>query len=206
MKLFVTAATAFMVASQAFAGSYAGSYQEKCEIQNVPYQVTANAKPGTVVGGAVVGGLVGNAMTKDAGGTAVGALIGGAVANEAGKQTVTRYKQVNVCKTVYVPGTITDEQALRQDVSDLNAGNPVGKETTMDVQYTIGVTHDGVWGPKSRQAAATYLANLKPSAPTYSLVVNGVVVTTSADVNSINQMKEALQKAGVDSKITVNMQ
>ena len=204
MRLFVTAAAAFMVASQAFAG--VGSYQQKCEIQNVPYQETANARPGTVVGGAVVGGLVGNAITKDAGGAAVGALLGGAVANEAGKSTVTKYRQVNVCKTVYVPGTITDQQALRQDVRDLNAGKSVSKETVMDVQFTIGVPHDGVWGPKSRQAAKVYLANLKPNTTMYSLVVNDVVIATSADVNSIDQMKKALLKAGVDSKITVNMQ
>lgn len=205
MKLIPIAATAIMVASQAFAG--AGSYQEKCEIQNVPYQVTVNAKPGAVVGGAVVGGLVGNAMTKDSAGTAAGALIGGAVANEAGKKTITKYKQVNVCKTVYVPAKITDEQLLRQDVRKLNTGKPLDKGSIMDVQFTIGVTHDGVWGPKSKEAARKYLASLKPNASTsYSLVVNGVVVTKSADVDSINQMKQALEKAGVDSQITVNMQ
>jgi len=192
-----------MVASQAFAG--VGSYQEKCQIQNVPYQATVNAKPGTVVGGAVVGGVLGNAMTKDAAGTAAGALIGGAVANEAGKKTVTKYKQVNVCKTVYVPGTITDEQALRQDVRDLNAGKRVEKETIMDVQYTIGVAHDGVWGPKSRQAATKYLANLKPNTPVYSLVVNGVVIAKSANVAAMDRMQKALHEAGVDSQISVDL-
>ena len=193
-----------MVASQAFAG--AGTYEQRCQIQNVPYQTTANATPGHVVGGAVVGGLVGNAMTKDAAGTAAGAIIGGAVANETGKRTVTRYKKVNVCKNVYLPATVTDEQELRQDVSDLNAGKHVDKETIMDVQYTIGVPHDGIWGPKSRRAARKYLADLKPNTPSYSLMVNGVVITKSADVDSVNQMKKALDKAGVDSQVTVNMQ
>jgi hypothetical protein len=172
----------------------------------VPYQETVNATPGQVLGGAVVGGVIGKVVTKKDAGAAVGAIVGGAVANEKGKQTVTRYKDVQTCTTVYVPSRITDEQTLRQDLLNLNGGRPVSKETTMDVQYTIGVAHDGQWGPKSQQAADQYLANLQPSAPMYSLLVNNVVITSSGDVNSMDQMKSNLQRAGVASQIVVNSQ
>ena len=202
MKLFVAAAATVLVASQAFAGSY----QERCVTRSVPYQETVNATPGQVVGGAVVGGVIGKVVTKENAGAAAGAIVGGAIANEKGKKTVTRYKDVETCSNVFVPDRITNEDDLRQTLQDLNNGRSVSKEKTMDVQYTIGVAHDGKWGPKSQQAADEYLANYKSDGPMYSLVVNDVTIVSSADVNSIDQIKSALQQAGVDSKIIVNMQ
>ena len=67
----------------------------------------------------------------------------------------------------------------------------------MDEQYTIGVGYDGKWGPKSQLAAEKYLADLKPDAPLYSLVINDVVIVISPDVNSIDEIKEALLEAGI---------
>jgi len=192
-----------MVASQAFAGSY----QEKCATRNVPYQETVKGgNPERIIGGAIVGGVLGKVVTNKNAGAAAGAVVGGVVANETGKKTVTRYRQVNSCETVYVPEHITDQQMLRQDLLDLNSGKSVSKETIMDVQYTIGVAYDGKWGPRSQRAGDEYLANLQPNAPMYSLVVNNVVIVSSADVNSIDQMKKALEEAGVDSQISVDMQ
>ena len=89
---------------------------------------------------------------------------------------------------------------------DLNDGQSVSKEMTMDAQYTIGVGYDGKWGPKSQLAGEKYLANLEPNAPLYSLVVNDVVIVSSADVSSIDVIKEALFEAGVASQIFVDMQ
>ena len=205
MKLFVAATAAIMVASQAFAGSY----QTKCNSTAVPYQQTENATPGRVVGGAVIGGVLGKIVTRQDAGAAAGAILGGVVANESGKRTVTQYQDVQNCRTVYVPSRITDPQVLQQDLQDLSYGKYVRKETIMDVQYTIGVGYDGQWGPASQQAANKYLANLQPNAPqpgapTYSLMVNSVVITSSGDVSSMNEMKSNLRKAGVDSEIVVN--
>ena len=75
----------------------------------------------------------------------------------------------------------------------------------MDAQYTIGVGYDGKWGPKSQLAAEKYLANLAPDAPLYSLVVNDVVIVSSADVSAINEIKDALLEAGVASQIFVDL-
>jgi len=202
MKLWVTAATTFMIASQAFAGSY----ETKCQITSVPYQETVNADPGKVLGGAVVGGVIGKVVTDKNAGAAAGAIIGGAIANEQGKKTVTKYKDVETCANVFNPERITDQAVLRQVLQDLNDGRPVSKETIMDAQYTIGVAHDGKWGPKSQLAAEKYLANLSPDAPLYSLVVNDVVIVSSADANSIDEIKNALHEAGVDSQIFIDLQ
>lgn len=205
MKLFGVAATAVMVATQAFAGSY----QTKCDTTRVPYQQNENATTGRVVGGAVLGGVLGKIVTRQDAGAAAGAVLGGVVANESGRRTVTRYRDVQNCRTVYVPSRITDRHALRQDLRDLGDGRSVKKETIMDVQYTIGVAHDGQWGPVSQRAANKYMAQFQPpapqaSGPTYSLMVNNVVITNSGDVNAMDAMKANLRKAGVDAQIVVN--
>lgn len=205
MKLFVTTAAVILSASQAFAGSY----QTKCTTTAVPYQQTENANPGRVVGGAVIGGVLGKVVTRQDAGAAVGAVLGGVVANESGRRTVTQYRDEQHCGTVYVPSRITDQQALRQDLQNLSDGKYVSKETVMDVQYTIGVSHDGQWGPASQKAANKFLASLQPSAPepsgsSYSLMVNSVVITSSGDVNAMDQMKSNLRKAGVNAEIVVN--
>lgn len=210
MKLFMAATAAVLAASQAFAGSY----QTKCDTTTVPYQQSVNATPGQLVGGAVVGGVLGKIVTNQDAGAAAGAVLGGVVANEAGKGTVTRYRDVQRCHTVYVPSRIKNERVLRRDLRELRNGANVSRETTMDVQYTIGVAHDGQWGPVSQRAADQYLANLQPSplqpaapqpnGPTYSLMVNNVVITTSGDVGSMDQLKQNLRKAGVAAQIVVN--
>jgi hypothetical protein len=49
------------------------------------------------------------------------------------------------------------------------------------------------------------LANLEPDAPLYSLVVNDVVIVSSADIGAINEIKVALLEAGVVSQIFVDL-
>jgi len=203
MRLLATAAASALIASQAFAGSY----EVRCETKSVPYQETVTGgKPERVIGGAVVGGVIGKVVTKKNAGAAAGAVIGGVVANESSKRTVTKYREVETCTNVFVPERVTNDETLRRALMDLNDGKSLSKETIMDVQYTIGVGHDGKWGPKSQLAAQKYLANLKPDAPLYSLVVNEVVIVSSADVNAVNEIKDALLKAGVDSQIFVDLQ
>ena len=159
---------------------------------------------------AIVGGVIGKAVTDDDAGAAVGAIIGGAIGHEKSKKTVTKYKDVETCKNVFIPEVISDAETIERVVLDLNEGQYVSKEMIMDVQYTIGVAHDGQWGPVSRAAAEEYLANYEPDAepdaPLYSLVVNDVVIVSSADVNAIDEIKEALFEAGVDSQIFVDLQ
>lgn len=159
-----------------------------------------------MIGGAIVGGVVGKIVTDKNAGAAAGAIVGGAIANETSKKTVTKYRDVETCTKVFVPERITDEEKLREVLLDLNAGNSVSKEMTMDAQYSIGVSYDGKWGPKSQLAAEKYLADLKPDAPLYSLVVNDVVIVTSPDVNAIEEIKNALFEAGVTSQIFVDLQ
>ena len=203
MKLLIAAATTVLVVSQAFAGSY----EVRCETTTVPYQETVKGgTPEKVIGGAIIGGVLGKVVTKENAGAAAGAIIGGAVANETSKRTVTKYKDVETCTNVFIPERVTDEETLRQTLLDLNEGRSVSKEMTMDVQYTIGVAHDGKWGPRSKLAAEKYLANLEPDAPLYSLVVNDVVIVSSADVSAVDQIKDALFEAGVDSQIFVDLQ
>jgi len=78
------------------------------------------------------------------------------------------------------------------------------------VQYTIGVSHDGKWGPRSRGAAEEYLASLDAPAQSdpalYSLVVNDVLIVSSADANAIDEIKKGLTEAGVESQIFVDLQ
>lgn len=207
MKILATAAASALIATQAFAGSY----EVRCETNRVPYQTTVKGgEPEKVIGGAIIGGVLGKAVTDDTGGAAVGAIIGGAVGHESSRKTVTRYKDVETCKNVFVPERVTDAALLENTLLDLNDGRSVSKETIMDVQYTIGVAYDGKWGPMSRRAAEDYLANLdpdaQPEAPLYSLVVNDVVVVSSADPNAIDEIRDGLAEAGVASQIFVDLQ
>ena len=202
MKLIATTAAVVFIASQTFAGSY----EVRCTTKSTPYQTTSKGSPEKTVGGAVIGGVIGKAVTKEDSGAIVGAIVGGAIANEQSKKTVTRYKDVETCSNVWVPERITDEAELRDALIDLNSGRQISKEMTMDVQYTIGVAYDGKWGPKSQLAADKYLADIETDQPLYSLVVNDVVIVSSADVAAIDEIKAALFQAGVDSQIFIDLQ
>lgn len=207
MRILATAAASALIASQAFAGSY----EVRCETTSVPYQETVRrGEPEKVIGGALIGGVIGKAVTDDNAGAAVGAIIGGAIGHESSETTVTRYKDVETCRNVFIPERVTDAETLERVLLDLKEGRSVSKEMIMDVQYTIGVAYDGVWGPMSRRAADEYLANLEPDAqpeaPLYSLIVNNVVIVSSADAHAIDEIKKALSEAGVDSQIFVDLQ
>ena len=207
MRILATAVASALLASKALAGSY----EVRCETTTVPYQETVKGgEPEKVIGGALIGGVIGKAVTDENAGAVAGAVIGGAIGHENSRTTVTRYREVETCRNVFIPERVTDEEVLEQVVLDLNDGQSVSREMIMDVQYTIGVAYDGKWGPKSRGAAEEYLANLGPDAQPetslYSLVVNDVVIVSSADANAIDEIKKALFEAGVDSRIFVDLQ
>lgn len=209
MKKLVIASLFTLFATQALAGSW----ETRCETSSVPYQETVKGgKPGEVIGGALIGGVLGKAVTGKDGGAVAGAIIGGAVANESSRRTVTKYKEVETCKQVFVPAQIYDKATLQDTILRLNAGERMSKELVMDVQYTIGVSPDGIWGPQSVRASNAYLDGNIPttqpattdSSPLYSLMVNDVVVVSSYDLAAIDDIKSGLLRAGVEAKILVD--
>ena len=80
---------------------------QSCSIQKVPIYGKIQSQPdvGAVVGGAVLGGIIGKAVTKKDKGAAVGALVGGALANENQKTKTTTgivgYEDRQRCQTQY---------------------------------------------------------------------------------------------------------
>lgn len=209
MKQFAITALCALFSTQALAGTW----ETRCETETVPYQETVKGgKPGEVIGGALIGGVLGKAVTGKDGGAVAGAIIGGAVANETSRHTVTKYKEVETCKKIFIPSQIYDTSTLQDIIRRLNSGERMNKELVMDVQYTIGVSPDGIWGPQSIRAANAYLDGNAPttqpstsgSSPLYSLMVNDVVVVSSYDLTAIDDIKSGLLRAGVEAKILVD--
>ena len=80
---------------------------QSCSVQKVPIYGKIQSKPdtGAVVGGAVLGGIIGKAVTKKDRGAAFGALVGGALANENQKAKTTTgvigYENRQRCETKF---------------------------------------------------------------------------------------------------------
>ena len=80
---------------------------QNCSIQKVPIFGKIQSKPdaGAVVGGAVLGGIIGKAITKKDKGAAVGAIVGGVLANENQKTKsstgVIGYENRRKCQTKF---------------------------------------------------------------------------------------------------------
>jgi len=80
---------------------------QNCSIQKVPIFGKIQSKPdaGAVVGGAVLGGIIGKAITKKDKGAAVGAIVGGVLANENQKTKsstgVIGYENRQKCQTEF---------------------------------------------------------------------------------------------------------
>ena len=80
---------------------------QNCSIQKVPIFGKIQSKPdaGAVVGGAVLGGIIGKAITKKDKGAAVGAIVGGVLANENQKAKsstgVIGYENRQKCQTEF---------------------------------------------------------------------------------------------------------
>jgi len=80
---------------------------QNCSIQKVPIFGKIQSKPdaGAVVGGAVLGGIIGKAITKKDKGAAVGAIVGGVLANENQKikssTGVIGYENRQKCQTEF---------------------------------------------------------------------------------------------------------
>lgn len=88
----------------------------ECVNRRVPVygKVQAPSDTGTVLGGAIAGGVIGKIVTDSDGGAAVGALIGGAIANESQQNnTVTKvvgYENTTDCKNRYVNMPVKTEK------------------------------------------------------------------------------------------------
>ena len=80
---------------------------QSCSIQKVPVYGKIQSQPdvGAVVGGAVLGGIIGKAVTNKDRGAAVGALVGGALANENQKTKtktgIVGYENRQQCQTKF---------------------------------------------------------------------------------------------------------
>ena len=80
---------------------------QSCSTQKVPVYGKIQSQPdvGAVVGGAVLGGIIGKAVTKKDRGAAVGAIVGGALANENQKIKTTTgivgYEDRQKCETKF---------------------------------------------------------------------------------------------------------
>ena len=80
---------------------------QNCSIQKVPIFGKIQSKPdaGAVVGGAVLGGIIGKAITKKDKGAAVGAIVGGVLASENQKTKsstgVIGYENRQKCQTEF---------------------------------------------------------------------------------------------------------
>lgn len=79
--------------------------QEVCSWQNVPVYstITRPATSGEIAVGALIGGVIGDAVGRgDDGATVVGAIVGGALASGPSTQRViTGYTKQWQCRTVY---------------------------------------------------------------------------------------------------------
>ena len=82
--------------------------RQVCRTENVPVYGKVKGSGATgleVLGGAIIGGLFGKALTDKDEGAAAGAVVGGVVAAEAGRADRTEivgYTQKEVCSTQYV--------------------------------------------------------------------------------------------------------
>ena len=82
--------------------------RQVCRTENVPVYGKVKGTGATgleVLGGAIIGGLFGKALTDKDEGAAAGAVVGGVVAAEAGRADRTEivgYTQKEVCSTQYV--------------------------------------------------------------------------------------------------------
>lgn len=75
-----------------------------CKNIEVPIYGRGNDNPGAFLGGAIIGGIIGNGVSSASGAGAVGAILGGAIANEHQKkhnQRIVGYRQERQCSTEY---------------------------------------------------------------------------------------------------------
>jgi len=114
--------------------------QQVCREENVPVYGTVQGQGATgleVLGGAILGGLFGKAITDKDEGAAAGAVIGGVVAAEAGRADQTRiigYEKQTKCSTQYVDRveTIVDNYDIYFEWND-QYGSAV-----VDRKYNVG--------------------------------------------------------------------
>ena len=181
--------------------SHAGEWTKQCSEIKVPFTVYEKQKPsdGDVITGMIIGGILGGTATNSDEGAAVGAIVGGIAANEK-TYKVTKYKNKTICNFNYIPAKVNNELVVGY-INALNAGQKLSTEVTRDVQHTVGVKADGVWGVKSREAAISYVANLSSKKTEteevkirYGVEVNGVVVMEFHDMQRALELIQHLNE------------
>jgi len=114
--------------------------RQVCRTENVPVYGKVKGSGATgleVLGGAIIGGLFGKALTDKDEGAAAGAVVGGVVAAEAGRADRTEivgYTQKEVCSTQYVDRV---ENVLDNYTIYYEWQGQYGS-TVVDKQYRIG--------------------------------------------------------------------
>lgn len=114
--------------------------QKVCREENVPVygKVKGDGATGLeVLGGAIIGGLFGKALTDKNEGAAAGAVVGGVVAAEAGrtdKTEIVGYQQKTTCSTQYIERkeTIVDNYTIYYHWNEQYGS------TVVDRKYRIG--------------------------------------------------------------------
>ena len=77
-------------------------YQQCYEVEVPVYGEVGGSKPEDIIGGAIIGGIIGNQIGDSKGNGAAGAVIGGLIGNSAGKkQGVVGYRKETRCETKY---------------------------------------------------------------------------------------------------------
>lgn len=121
---------------------------QTCSIVDVPiYGSTGKAQTGEVLGGAIIGGILGNQVGggkgKDAA-TILGAILGADFANKkGGQQTIVGYKQVEQCeivnKVTYVKNNPTCNVTVELPSSLMNVQHSfrTGKCPALGEEYSI---------------------------------------------------------------------
>lgn len=99
--------------------------EQICEIASVPVygKVKRQAQTGEVLGGAIIGGILGNQIGKGKGNDAatfLGAIIGADLANKnATTQQIIGYREVEQCEVVYV-NTVVQQTVGYNTVVNVN--------------------------------------------------------------------------------------
>jgi uncharacterized protein YcfJ len=77
-------------------------YQQCYEVEVPVYGDVGGSRTEDIIGGAIIGGIIGNQIGDSKGNGAAGAVIGGLIGNNAGKkQGVVGYRKENRCETKY---------------------------------------------------------------------------------------------------------
>lgn len=112
-----------------------------CRNVEVPIYENGGDDIGAFLGGAIIGGIIGNAASNANGAGAIGAIIGGAIANESQKKTHPRivgYRNERRCETEYRTVQTTNHSTMCRTVVEFPSLSRYRTEFTSSKCYTVG--------------------------------------------------------------------